>query len=159
MFSKTSKTSIVRAGALALVLSQLAFAQTAFAATGSPILEKRQATTSPSGAVRTVECLVYADGITIKRDIVGILTTEEKNFKLQGAVDAKIAEVVATPPRTKTSGPLEYTYSILAYHTGASGAREAVTLSSYNGVTGEDVFNPSSAATQLRDVINSVCGN
>lgn len=154
MFFNSMKATASIAGALVLVLSQ-----TALAATGSTILEKRQVTVAPSGATRTTECLVYADGVTVKRDIVGLQTTEEKNFKLGGNVDAKIAEVVATKPQTKTVGPLEYTYSMIAFYTTAAGARESVILSSFNGTTGEDIFNPSPASNHLRDVLNTACGN
>lgn len=154
MFPNSLKATATIAGTLVLLLSQ-----TVFATTGSPILEKRTTSTSSSGAVRTFECLVYVDGATIKRNTVGIETTEEKNVKLGGTIDAKIADVAATQLQTRTIGTIEYSYSMKVFYKSASGARESAILSDFNGVTGEDIFNPSSSAVQLRDVLNSICGN
>ncbi len=155
-FALTAFTFAV--GAMTVVSAE-ASAEASAATAKSPVLSKTQNTISPSGKTRSSECLVYADGVTINRNIDGVLTTEEKFFKLSGAVDAKIDEVVATKSQTKVVGPMEFSYEMLAHRTSTSGAREAIILSSFNGIKGEDIFNPSSGATILKEVLNSVCGN
>ena len=153
--------SVFKLALSSLVFSALAIvtAQASAAPAKSPILTKRSSTVSSSGKTRSMECLVYADGASITRFMDGIVLTEEKAFKLSGTYDAKIAEVAATKPQTKVVGPLEYSYEMLAHRTSATGTQEDVIISSFNGVKGEDIFNPSSGAIILKEVLNSICLN
>ncbi len=145
-----------------LALTTLFFgtlATTVASAATSPILSKRQTTTTASGKTRSSDCRVFSDRVTIDRFVDGVTTSEEKTFKLGGNFESKIDEVIATKPQTKTVGPLEFSYDMVAYRSTSAGASEEIILSSFDGVKGIDIFNPSSAAVVLKDVMNSVCGS
>lgn len=122
-----------------------------------PILAKRTSSTTATGKVRSTECMIHPDGLVITRNTHGIITTETREFTIQGDVETKIDEAIATKNEEKKSTPLEYSYAFVAFKTSASGIQNTVVLSSYNGTTGEDVFNPSTGAAILRDIMNSVC--
>lgn len=130
----------------------------AFAAPSSrPVLAKRSSSTSPSGKVSSVECLIHPDGVVIHRTFDDITSTEEKAFALGGPIDAKIDEAAATSLDTDTTGPIEFSYSFVAFRQSSSGIQDTVTLASFDGKTGKREINPSRAARTLREVINSVC--
>jgi hypothetical protein len=124
-----------------------------------PILAKRTTEFRSAGKSRTFECLVYPDGITITRGFDGVTTTEEKNFSMQGSLSAKIDEVIATKPEEKKNSPLGLSYSFVAFRASASGIQNTVVLSSFDGKTGDDVYNPAPGAAMMRDLANTVCGN
>lgn len=124
-----------------------------------PILAKRTTDIRASGKTRTYECLIFTDGITVTRGFDGVTTTEEKNFSMQGSLAGKIDEAIATKPEVKKTGPISLSYSLVAFHASTSGIQDTVVLSSFDGKTGEDIFNPSPAAAMMRDLINTVCGN
>lgn len=131
----------------------LAFAQ-AEAASGSPVLSKRSTSTSGSGKVRSSECLIYKDGVVINRNADGVLTTEEKSFKIGGTLDAKIADVAAGVVEIKPSSPLEFSYSMIAYQ----GTKEFI-IGAFDGVKGEESYNPAPSVIILREILNSTCNN
>ena len=143
------------------VFSALAMAAVfAEAASSSlPVLAKRSSEIRAAGKVKSFECMVYPDGITITRGFDGITTTEEKIFSMSGSLAAKIDEAIATKPQTKTNSVLDFSYSFVAFHASSSGIQDTVILSSLNGTTGEDVYNPAPSATMMRDLLNTICGN
>lgn len=124
-----------------------------------PVLAKRTSSVNASGQIRSFECLIHPDGIILTRNFGGIFTNEEKAFSITGSVAAKIDEVANTAPTLKKTSPLDFSYSIVAFRASASGIQDTVVLSSFDGVTGEDVFNSAPAAFLLRDLINTACGN
>ncbi|CAN5466948.1 hypothetical protein BH10BDE1_BH10BDE1_25410 [soil metagenome] len=124
-----------------------------------PILGKNSSEVRAAGKTKTFECMVYPDRIVITRGFDGVTTTEERNFSIAGSLTAKIDDVLATKPQTKTTGPLEMSYSFFAFHSSAPGTQDTVILSSFNGTTGEDIYNPARGATMMRDMINTICGN
>jgi hypothetical protein len=126
---------------------------------GLPMLAKRTSELRASGKSRSYECLIYSDGIVVTRGFEGVITTEEKTFAMQGSLSSKIDEVIATKPELKKNRPIEISYSLVAFHASSSGIQETVVLSSFDGKTGDDIFNSAPASAMLRELINTVCGN
>ncbi len=139
------------------LLSIVVFGLLANTAEAAPVLIKRSSEVYGSGKVRTVHCEVSIDGVIITREYDGIVSTEEKSYKLAGAIDSKMDDVAATKAETKKITPSEFSYSSTAYRTSSAGGRDALVLSLYDGVKGEDTHNLSAGAGILRAVLNDAC--
>ena len=141
--------------AIGLVLG-LALTSQAHAASAT-VLEKDSSEFYASGKTRTVKCTISLDSIVITRTFEGMTTTEERSFKVSGPIDAKIDDVSATKAEEKTNKPaLDMTYSFVAFKTGST---TPVILSSYDGTTGAEVFNPAPSSGVLREILRTNCGN
>ena len=135
---------------LALVL--MARAETASAA----MLEKTSTEMFSTGHTRVVKCSVSANAVSITRTFEGLTSTETKNFTLAGDLDSKIDDATATKATEQKSNPsVDLSFAYLAYKTGSS---TPVVLTSYDGATGVEVYNPSAGAGVLREIMLSICG-
>lgn len=141
--------------ALLIIFSATTIAQAA--PSSLPVLAKRFKTVSTTGKVRSTECLVHPDGVVIYRSIDGIETTEERTFRITTSLAAKIDEAAAAKAETRTTAPLEFSFSQVAFRTSSSGIQDTVVLGSLDGPTGVEVYNPSGAALVLKEVLNSMC--
>lgn len=125
-------------------------------AASATVLEKSSTEFFSGGKVRTIKCSIALDGLVITRVFDGLTTTEEKSFKVSGPIDAKIDDVIATKSEEKTDKPsMDMIFSFAAFKTGST---TAVVLSSYDGTTGANVFNPSNGAGILREILQANCG-
>lgn len=125
-------------------------------AASATVLERKTTEFFTGGNIRTIKCSIALDGIVITRSFGGLTTTEEKSFNLSGPIDTKIDEVVTTKSEEKTEKPsMDMTFSFTAFK---SGSTTPVVLSSYDGTTGVNVFNPSSGAGILREILQTNCG-
>jgi len=127
------------------------------APTSLPVMAKRFSTISTTGKVRSTECLVHTDGAVIYSSIEGIKTTEVRNFQINTSLTSRIDEAAAAKVETRTTAPLEFSFSQVAFRTSSSGIQDTVVLGSLDGPTGVEVYNPSSAALILKEVLNSIC--
>ena len=135
-----------------LALALVSQAQSASAA----MLEKTSTEIFSTGHTRVVKCSVGTSGVSISRTFEGLTATETKTFTLAGDVDSKIDEVISTKLiEQKMTPSTDLTFAYVAYKTGSAAP---VILTSYDGVTGTEVVNPSNGAGVLREILLNICG-
>lgn len=122
-----------------------------------PVLAKRINVTTPGGKTNSFECLIHPDGIVITRSLDGIMSTEEKTFRLSTDIKTRVDGIAAQVPVTSTMAPTGESYSFVAFRTSAAGIQETVDLFKYDGATGQHTEAVSMDAYVLRELMNSVC--
>ncbi|MDX9731230.1 MAG: hypothetical protein RBT63_05615 [Bdellovibrionales bacterium] len=145
---------------LSLAIVVVATATAAMAQTPSPTLPtlvRQTYSQSPNGVVRTSDCSIYTDRITVLKSIDGVSIEETRALSLGGLVADKIAEAAATPLVLDKGSLFDFSYFTYAFKTLANGTRERVTLGSFDGATGIETSNPSRGATVLREILNANC--
>ncbi len=122
-----------------------------------PILAKRISSKNPNGKIRSSECLVFPDGVTIDNSIDGLEFSVERSGKVSSSIIARINEAASAKTSSVQRSALATSYSFVAFRTSAAGIQESVVLSSFDGTTGVEVSNPAPAAQVLKEVVNSLC--
>lgn len=151
--------------ALATMLVSI-FISTTFSATARaagtvpstlPILAKRISSKNPNGKVRSSECLIFPDGVTIDSSVDGLEFSTERSGKVSSSIITRINESASARTSSIQRSTGATSYSFLAFRTSAAGIQESVVLASFDGTTGVEVSNPAPAAQVLKEVANSLC--
>mgnify|MGYP000911127447 FL=1 len=122
-----------------------------------PILAKRISSKNPNGKIRSSECLVFPDGVTIDNSIDGLEFSVERSGKVSSAIITRINEAASAKTSSVQRSALGTSYSFVAFRTSAAGIQESIVLASFDGSTGVEVSNPAPAAQVLKEVANSLC--
>lgn len=122
-----------------------------------PILAKRMSSKNPNGKIRSSECLVFPDGVTIENSIDGLEFSIERSGKVSSSIITRINEAASAKTSSVQRSALATSYSFVAFRTSAAGIQESVVLASFDGTTGVEVSNPAPAAQVLKEVANSLC--
>lgn len=122
-----------------------------------PLLAKRFSSINPSGKIRSSECLVFPDGVTINNSVDGLDFSVERSGSVSSAITTRINEAAAAKTVSTQRTPITSSYSLVAFRASASGIQESVVISAFDGSTGIETTNPTPAAIVLKEVANSLC--
>ena len=122
-----------------------------------PILAKRISSKNPNGKIRSSECLVFPDGVTIDNSVDGLEFSVERSGKVSSSITTRINEAASAKTSSVQRSALGTSYSFVAFRTSSAGIQESIVLASFDGSTGVEVSNPAPAAQVLKEVANSLC--